>query len=350
MQEWYLIGDKTSPNMIGGYENNGFLDCKDDAFYETLQTDLADTVIVYNYDLSESRKIRGIVEGNTADTQLKSMERSILVPIGTLHSGDYVFFEDEYWIVDGRPGNNKIYEKATLKECQYKLRWQKDDGSIIERFANFTSSSKYDVGENGNNTIILSSNNYLIIMPNDKDSMTIEGKRVFIDLSDVPEKVFKITRNDDVLFNHHGHGGTLNFIADKVELNKDKDNQELGICNYIPITTPLPPQPSTPDETADLWNMKINCSNLEIKPTGYPKTLTATLYNTKTGETIPDIVYEWNIQSDISEFISYTIVDNVLKISLSKEYEDFGDEIAITCSSKYTGQQETIVITTKGVF
>ena len=350
MQEWYLIGNNTIPNMTGGYENEGFLDCKDDAFYETLETDIADTVTIYNYDLSESKEIRGIIEGNTADTQLKSMERSILVPIGTLHSGDYVFFEDEYWIVDGRPGNNKIYEKATLKECQYKLRWQKDDGTIVERFANLTSSSKYDVGENRNNTIILTSNNYLIIMPNDKDSMTIDGKRVFIDLSDIPEKVFKITRNDDVLYNHHTHGGTLNLIADKTELNKEKDNQELRLCDYIDSSPTSPSEPTTPDETADLWNMKIDCSNLEIKPTGYPKTLTATLYNTKTGETIPDIIYEWNVQSSISEFISYTVVDNVLKISLSKEYEDFGDEIAITCSSKYTGQQETIVITTKGVF
>ena len=182
--------------------------------------------------------------------------------------------------------------------------------------------------------------------------MTLDGKRVFIDLSDVPEKVFKITRNDDVLFNHHGHGGTLNLIADKTELNKEKDNQELWLCDYIGVSNPITPTapPSNPDETADLWNMKINCPNLEIKPTGYPKTLTATLYNTKTGETIPDIIYEWNIQSDISEFISYTVVDNVLKISLSKEYENFGDEITITCSSKYTGQQETVVITTKGVF
>lgn len=353
MQEWYLIGDKTSPNMIGGYENDGFLDCKDDAFAETLETDIAKTVLLYNHDLSESKEIRAIIQGNTANTCLTSMERAILVTIGTLHSGDYIFFEDEYWIVDGRPGNNEIYEKAILKECQYKLRWQKNDGSIVERFANFASSSKYDVGENGNNTIIFSSNNYLIIMPNDKDSMTIEGKRVFIDLSDVPTKVFKITRNDDVLYNHHTHGGTLNFIADKTELNKEKDNQELRLCDYIDISntsTPTPPPPSTPDETADLWNMKINCQNLEIKPTGYPKTLTATLYNTKTGETIPDIVYEWNVQSSISEFISYTVVDNVLKISLSKEYEDFGDEITITCNSKYTGQQETVVITTKGVF
>ena len=315
MQEWYLIGNKTSPNMIGGYENDGFLDCKDDAFYETLQTDLANTVIVYNYDLSESRKIRGIVEGNTADTQLKSMERSILVPIGTLHSGDYVFFEDEYWIVDGRPGNNKIYEKATLKECQYKLRWQKSDGAIIERFANLTSSSKYDVGENGNNTIVLSSNNYLIIMPNDKDSMTIEGKRVFIDLSDIPEKGFKITRNDDVLFNHHGHGGTLNLIADKVELNKDKDNQELGICNYIPISSPTPPT-SNPNETADLSATISSNGNLKV---GFYRTYTAK-FTDKNGDAIDVDASRitWNVDSSFA--VEKVESGNKIKLKVSDDY------------------------------
>ena len=332
MQEWYLIGNKTSPNMIGGYENDGFLDCKDDAFYETLQTDLANTVIVYNYDLSESREIRGIVEGNTADTQLKSMERGILVPIGTLHSGDYVFFEDEYWIVDGRPGNNKIYEKATLKECQYKLRWQKDDGSIIERFANFTSSSKYDVGENGNNTIILSSNNYLIIMPNDKDSMTIEGKRVFIDLSDVPEKVFKITRNDDVLFNHHGHGGTLNLIADKVELNKDKDNQELGICDYIPISTPTPPT-SNPNETADLSAEITFKGTQELKIGGNTKTLTGYFID-KDGNTTSDIG-KWEVFAidELMPYIKPTITGNILKIKVLENDFATRGKVRITFSN-----------------
>ena len=322
MKEWYLIGNNTKPNMIGGYDNDGFLDCKDDAFYEVLETDIADTVIVYNYDLSESKEIRGIIEGNTADTQLKSMERSILVPIGTLHSGDYVFFEDEYWIVDGRPGNNKIYEKATLKECQYKLRWQKDDGTIVERFANLTSSSKYDVGENGNNTIILTSNNYLIIMPNDKDSMTIDGKRVFIDLSDIPEKVFKITRNDDVLYNHHTHGGTLNLIADKTELNKEKDNQELWLCDYIDISspsTPTPPKPTTPDETEDLSATISGNTNLRI---GVTRTYTATLSD-KDGNAVQwdDTKYGWNVASDFD--VKQTITEN--KISLTVEDEDFID-------------------------
>ena len=321
MKEWYLI-DRPSTTS-GGYENEAFNDYRNDAIYDMLETDLANTVILYNYDLSESKEIRGIVEGNTADTQLKSMERSILVPVGTLHSGDYIFFEDEYWIVDGRPGNNKIYEKATLKECQYKLRWQKDDGTIVERFANLTSSSKYDVGENGNNTIILTSNNYLIIMPNDKDSMTIDGKRVFIDLSDIPEKVFKITRNDDVLYNHHTHGGTLNLIADKTELNKEKDNQELWLCDYIDISSPstptAPPKPSNPDETADLSAKISGNTNLRI---GVTRTYTVTLSD-KEGNAVQwnDTKYSWNVISDFD--VRQTVTEN--KISLTVEDEDFID-------------------------
>ena len=322
MQDWYLMTPNTRPNITGGFENDAFLDYKDDAFAESLDTDIAKSVTLYNYDLSESAEIRCIIQGNTADTQLKSMERSILVPVGTLHSGDYVFFEDEYWIVDGRPGNNKIYEKATLKECQYKLRWQKSDGTIIERFANLTSSSKYDVGENSNNTIILTSNNYLIIIPNDKDSMTIDGKRVFIDLSDVPEKVFKITRNDDVLYNHHIHGGTLNLIADKTELNKEKDNQELWLCDYIDVsnpTTPTPPQPSNPNGTAVLNANISGTSNLRI---GVTRTYTVTLSD-KEGNAVQwnDTKYSWNVISDFD--VRQTVTEN--KISLTVEDEDFID-------------------------
>lgn len=319
MKEWYLIRNNTKPNMLGGYENQSFLDYKEDAFSESLETDIASTVLLYNYDLSESIEIRGIIQGNTADTQLKSMERSILVPIGTLKSGDYIFLEDEYWIVDSRPGNNKIYEKATLKECQYKLRWQKDDGCIIERWANITSASKYDVGESKNNTIVLTSNNFTIIIPNDIDSTTIDGKRVFIDSSDIPKKVFKITRNDDVLFAHGSHGGTLSLIADKVEFNKDTDNQELRICDYIDVSnpsTPLPPSENI-DETTVLNASISGNKNLKI---GIPRTYTATLSD-KDGESVDwdDTLYSWNIVSDFD--VEQTVNKN--KINLIIDNEDF---------------------------
>ena len=318
MKEWYLTNPK--PNITSGYENDALSEYAQDNFTDVLETTFSDTALLFNYSLSESKEIKCIIQGNIANTQLKSMERTILVPIGTLHSGDYVFFEDEYWIVDGRPGNNKSYEKATLKECQYKLRWQKDDGTIIERWVYLTSSSKYDVGENGNNTIILTSNNYLITIPNDEDSMTLDGKRVFIDLSDVPEKVFKITRNDDVLFAHGSHGGTLNLIADKTEFNKETDNQELRLCDYIDSSPPTPPsEPTTPDETEDLSATISGTSNLRI---GVTRNYTATISDSD-GNAVQwdDTKYGWNVASDFD--VKQTITEN--KISLTVEDEDFID-------------------------
>ena len=317
MKEWYLTNPK--PNITSGYENDALSEYAQDNFTDVLETTFSDTALLFNYSLSESKEIKCIIQGNIANTQLKSMERTILVPIGTLHSGDYVFFEDEYWIVDGRPGNNKSYEKATLKECQYKLRWQKDDGTIIERWVYLTSSSKYDVGENGNNTIVLTSNNYLITIPNDEDSMTLDGKRVFIDLSDVPEKVFKITRNDDVLFAHGSHGGTLNLIAEKTEFNKETDNQELRLCDYIDSSPTPPSEPTTPDETEDLSVTISGTSNLRI---GVTRNYTAILSD-KDGNAVQwdDTKYGWNVASDFD--VKQSVTEN--KISLTVEDEDFID-------------------------
>ena len=331
MKEWYLTNPK--PNITSGYENDALSDYAQDNFTDVLETKFSDTALLFNYSLSESKEIKCVIQGNIANTQLKSMERTILVPIGTLHSGDYIFFEDEYWIVDGRPGNNKSYEKATLKECQYKLRWQKDDGTIIERWVYLTSSSKYDVGENGNNTIVLTSNNYLITIPNDEDSMTLYGKRVFIDLSDVPEKVFKITRNDDVLFAHGSHGGTLNLIADKTEFNKETDNQELRLCDYIDSTPTPPSEPTTPDETEDLSAKITFKGSQELKIGGNAKSLTGSFVD-KDGNTTSDIgVWDVITIDELKPYVNYTYTDNILKIKiLENDFADSG-KVRITFSN-----------------
>ena len=308
MKEWYLIRDNTRPNMLGGFENQAFLDYKDDAFFEALQTDIADTVLLCNHDLTKQKKIRAIIQGNTADTQLKSMERSILVPINTLKSGDYIFFEDEYWIVDGRPGNNHTYEKAMLKECQYKLRWQRNDGCIIERWANLTSASKYDVGENKGKNIILTSNNFTIVIPEDKDGLTIDGQRVFIDISRIPKKVFKITRSDDVLFYHNRHGGTLSLIADKAEFNSDTDRPDLRVCDYIDINHSC--------NSSDNEQFEI-IGNNEIK-VGISRIYYAKIIN-KTADELKwdDNKYSWNVICDFD--ISIEINGPKIRLSISDE-------------------------------
>lgn len=311
MQEWYLLTSDTRPNATGGYENDAFLDYKDDAFQEALQTDISTTVTLYNYNLTKSRQIRCIIQGNTADTQLKSLERTVLASIGTLKAGMYILFEDRYWLITGYPGNNKIYEKATMILCQYKLRWQDDSGKVIERWANFTSASKYDTGHSGNQTIMLTSNNFTIWIPEDDDSATLDTRRVFIDRDEVhPTKVFEITRSDDVLYLFgEEHGGILSFIADKDELNLSVDRPDLGLCDYKE-PAPLPPDP---DETTDLsavisGNNKLKC--------GFDRDYIVEFKNTH-GDIQQNVEFTWNVISDFD--VKQTVKDDLLTLLVDDE-------------------------------
>lgn len=308
MQEWYLLTSDSRPNATGGYENDAFLDYKEDAFQEALQTDIATTVTLYNYDLSEPKRIRCIIQGNTADTQLKALERTVLASIGTLKAGMYILFEDRYWLITGYPGNNKIYEKATMILCQYKLRWQDDTGKIIERWANFTSASKYDTGHSGNQTIMLTSNNFTIWIPEDDDSATLDMRRVFIDRdNNNPTKVFEITRSDDVLYLFgEDHGGILSFIADKTELNLEVDRPDLGLCDYKP-PRPLPPEP---DETTDLSAVISGKSNLI---NGFSRTYSVE-FKDSNGDIKQDVDFTWNVESDFD--VQQKVNGNEIELSV----------------------------------
>lgn len=317
MQEWYLMTPETRPNITGGFENDVFLGYKEDAFAEALSTDIAKTVILCNSDMTEIGEIRVIIMDNLANTQLKSMERSVFAVIGTLKAGMYIKLENQYWLISGYPGNNGVCEKATAILCQYELIWQDDDGKIIRRWANFTSASKYDNGRSGNSTIILTSNNFTIWIPEDDDGTTLDGRRVFIDrvkTGQLPIKVFEITRSDDVLYLFgKDHGGILSFIADKDELNKVTDRQDLWICNYkSPITPTLPP--SEPDNPTT----SVTITGGDTLRYGRAKTWTVTFSDS---ENQPN--FTWNVKSDFK--ITQNITSNKIQLKCT-------DDKAIDCT------------------
>lgn len=224
--------------------------------------------------------------------------------------------DDTYWLIYNSFNVNDVHYEGKMIQCNYLLRWQLSNGEIIERYVNIVSASKYDVGETGNSTLVLSSNNYTILIGYCEEGFELESKRVFIDMKPVdPIKVFKITRSDDVLYNSGNMGSLLSFIADKTEFNPNKDNQELRICDYIDPSSPLPPTPSEPNETTDLRCMISGNTNLK---NGYKRTYTVT-FSDKDGNVIDwsNIDYQWNVIADFE--VEQTIVDNKITISTYDE-------------------------------
>lgn len=343
MKEWYLIGSQTKPNMIGGYENQAFLDYKDDAFMEALTTDIADTVTIYNYDLSESFEVRCITQGNLADTQLKSLERTVLFPTGAVKAGQYIYFNNNYWLIIGYPGSNKVYSKVVVSLCQYLLRWQNNEGQIIERWMAHSSASKYSMGEKEGAVQTLVSDDFAILIPNDEESLNIDGKRVFIDTNKKnPKKTFKVTRNNDALYDYGANGGVLYLIADRDEFNPKTDNQELMICDYISPdepTTPLPPNKS------DILTRIEGNKKLKL---GYKKVYTASFFDKDNKSVNVPLDFSWNVICDFSDVLEQEIDGN--SISFFIDDEDYLDE-KFVLQALIGGQVvDSMTITVSGVY
>ena len=320
------------------------------------------------YDFAMDREDDTLLNGDPFTNSPRIFDRKFVdtvhhkITVETIHEddwiecGDYLEYDGMVWLCLNSYSFHKLYCRATFMSCDWQIYWMNDKGEIKNQYVIDQNSTQYNSGEFGNSTMTLGTSQHMLKMQCNEETVMFDSPQRFaIDRNIKKPTCYKVTQNDTSSYNYGK--GLCCVTVSETQFNPDTDkyitlpnNQKVWICDYIPVSTspstPLPPS----DEATNLWQMKIGCPNLEIKPTGHFKTLIATLYNTKTGETIPDIIYEWNIQSEISEFISYTTADNVLKISLSKDYEDFGDSISITCSSKYTGQQETIVLITKGVF
>lgn len=342
MKEWYLT-DNYKPTVTSGYESDAISEFAKSNFNDVLETAFSDTVLLYNSDLTECKEIQCVIQGNSADTQLKSMERIGLFSVGTVKAGMYVFFDNMFWLITGYPSNNKSYEKATLALCQYKLRWQNAKGDIVERWVNASSGSKYDVGESETKTITLASDNLILLVSDDEETINLDGKRVFIDKRPVPTKVYKITRSDDILFDYGIHGGILSFITDRKELNVDTDNQELGICDYISPTT----LPENDDETTILSGAITGAisgnKNLKV---GFGRTYTANLVDEDGNAVEWSDEFSWNIVGDIEVSLTENndtatllvddedLVDEMFKLALCQG-DKILDEIVITIVSPF---------------
>lgn len=225
--------------------------------------------------------------------------------------------DNTYWLIYNSFNVNDVHYEGKMIQCNYLLRWQLASGEIIERHSNIVSASKYDVGETGNSTLVLSSNNYTILIGYCEEGFELEGKRVFIDMKPTkPTKVFKITRSDDVLYNSGNMGSLLSFIADKTEFNPNDDNQELRICDYNKNTTPLPPTPSEPDETTDL--MCVIKGTYYTLRAMYKRNYIVTFTDKDDNEVDWNTVdYQWNIVADFP--VKQTIVDNKITVSVGNE-------------------------------
>lgn len=228
--------------------------------------------------------------------------------------GDYIYDEEEntYWICTESFHVDNIHYEGKFTQCNWSLRWQRSDGTILEYPCLDLNSTQYNSGESGNNTLKLGSAQHMEKVQANSDTISLASPQRFYVSRDnsIP---YVITQNDTTASNYGK--GICNITVTQDVRREDKDRPDLGICDYIDPSSPLPPTPSEPNETTDLTAMISG--NPKLK-NGYARTYIATIQD-KNGNDIAwdNAQYSWNIVSDFS--VEQIITDNKIKLKVKDE-------------------------------
>ena len=167
-------------------------------------------------------------------------------------AGNYIEWADSMWLIVSCDWDKEVYTYGKIQQCNYILKWQNESANIIERWSVVLSASKYNNGEKYNNIIVVGSNQLMVYLPLDTETLKMRAnKRLMVDFNTESPKCYDVTRVDTVTMSYDGIAepvydgkGCILLVLTETEFNPDVDNVELMICDYVnPNDVPQPTSP-----------------------------------------------------------------------------------------------------------
>ena len=350
-QEWYLM--KSPHDIVSGFEEEALDDFGAEGLQEMLDSDFAYDVELCNYDLSLCKKIRAVIQNRTQDTKLKSLIRHMLVPIGTCKAGQYVKYKGRYWLIVGLVDDNMVYEKAILSICNWRMTWINDSGKIVQRWARVDSASQYNNGETDKKFYFIRTDQLMVYMPDDPDSLMLDsGKRFIIDkrceiyeqgipegatvVTGKPLTVYDVTRRDSVLDNYDGSGLSGLLLTQMEQSDTDGyyvvDGKGYWLCD-------VPPEAE--EDTGEAI-CRIDYETDEILIDIEPSTFTARFYGEDGSEEAATA--EWSVDCDFISDLDIETVDNTIMISTDRDDLRNKSFVLVLNCEGYTSASMTVYI------
>lgn len=267
-----------------------------------------------------------------------SSANGVTVKFQTLYNtpvivGDIIYDskEDEYLICTEAFNIDDVNFKGKFTLCNWMLKWQKKDGTILEYPCFDMNSTQYNSGEQYSRNFTIESSQHLLTLPSDENTIALENpQRFYLDKNTVNPNTFIVTQNDSTSYNY-GKKGLVKLTVLAHPGNPNTDNPKEGICDYIDINT----IDSTNDSIEDIHNNRISKAVIDyktavIKSGGDSQIFTGKFYDDK-GKEITGIVPHWTIICDFSDKLQVKEFDNCLSIGINDDnYID--EEFKIVCS------------------
>lgn len=257
-------------------------------------------------------------DGNTYKKKIKSRHEDII------KLGDYVKWNNQIWMITLLDSDDKAWNRGYMYLCEILLRWQDDNGNIIERWGYSEDYTKYSMGESGNSTITVGDYQYGITLPVDEYTKKLNRENRFVvDFEgNYPPDTYRLTGKKGFIsdYRYFNKGGVFTITLSYEQFNKVTDklvklenNTEVWICDYkSPTTSTLPPlEPDNPSTS-------VTITGGDTLRYGRAKTWTVTFSDS---ENQPS--FTWNVISDFK--ITQNIIGNKIQLKCT-------DDKAIDCT------------------
>ena len=258
--------------------------------------------------------------------------------------GDIVYNanENEYLICTEAFNINDIHFKGKFTLCNWILKWQQKDGTILEYPCYDMNSTQYNSGEQSNSHFTIGSSQHMLTLPSDENTVKLSNpQRFYLDKNVDNPTSFIVTQNDTTSHNY-GNKGLVKLTVYECANNEDTDRPDLGICDYIDMSAGSENAGATVKEPSCMASKAvIEYDTSIIKSGGDSKTFIGKFYDNM-GNVVTNIVPHWTIVCDFSDKLIVKEVDNGLSIGIDDDtYID--EEFKIICSD---GNKESNIIPT----
>lgn len=247
--------------------------------------------------------------------------------------GDVLFdlSNEIYWICTEVFNIDNIHYQGKLTECNWLLKWQLQDGTIVEYPCQDMNSTQYNSGETGNRLLTIGTSQHMLTLPYDENTGSLSSpQRFYLDKNKRNPTTYIVAQNDTTSYNY-GKGLCKVTVSQCAE-NSKSDRPDLGICDYIDVL----------NNTSNFSALsKIIYDTNIIKSGGDAQKFIAEFYS-ENGEKI-DISPTWEIICDFKKYLEVKESDNEIMIGIDND-DYIDEEFKLILSDGTNETQSSLII------
>ena len=250
--------------------------------------------------------------------------------------GDVIYdsLADEYLICTEAFNIDSVHYQGKFTLCNWMLRWQLKDGTIVDYPCYNMNSTQYNSGETSNKQFTVSSSQHTLTLPYDENTVVLNSpQRFYLDRNPIKPITYIVTQNDTTS-NYYGKKGVVKVTVVEYAEDTHRDRPDLGICDYVEVN-----KPDVPTGAKILYTTKV------IKSGGDSQVFTGKFYDDE-GNEIADTECHWEVVCDFADELKIERIGqsgNQIKIGIDND-DCVDEEVKLILSDAENQYSDSLII------